>query len=88
MFPYKALTERRYMFLSRSGFVQRAPLQTQLVFAFLSTACTSRRFTAGVGCPLPYNARLAALHPLIRLHIAELARRAAGILAERIGEGR
>ena len=35
-----ALTERRYIFLSRSGLVQRAPLQTQSVHTILTTACT------------------------------------------------
>ena len=45
----KALTERRYIFLSRSGLVQRAPLQTQLVFTFLSVACANRQCSAGRG---------------------------------------
>ena len=36
----------------------------------------------------PFAARRVPLQSLIRLHIAELSRRAAGILAERIGEGR
>ena len=36
----------------------------------------------------PFAARRVPLQSFIRLHIAELARRAAGILAERIGEGR
>ena len=35
-----ALTERRYIFLSRGGLVQRAPLQTQSVRAILSMPCT------------------------------------------------
>ena len=35
-----ALTERRYIFLSRGGLVQRAPLQTQSVRTILTTACT------------------------------------------------
>ena len=34
-----ALTERRYIFLSRGGLVQRAPLQTQLVHTILTAAC-------------------------------------------------
>ena len=54
----KALTERRYIFLSRSGLVQRAPLQTQLVFTFLSVACANRQCSAGRDMSLPYNARL------------------------------
>ena len=57
----KALTERRYIFLSRSGLVQRAPLQTQLVFTFLSVACANRQYSAGRDMSLPYNARLAAV---------------------------
>ena len=36
-----ALTERRYIFLSRSGLVQRAPLQTQSVHTILTAACTN-----------------------------------------------
>ena len=36
----KALTERRYIILSRGGLVQRAPLQTQSVRAILSMPCT------------------------------------------------
>ena len=35
-----ALTERRYIFLSRGGLVQRAPLQTQSVHTILTAACT------------------------------------------------
>ena len=35
-----ALTERRYIFLSRGGLVQRAPLQTQSARAILSMPCT------------------------------------------------
>ena len=49
----KALTERRYIFLSRSGLVQRAPLQTQLVFTFLSVACANRQCSAGRDMSLP-----------------------------------
>ena len=49
----KALTERRYIFLSRSGLVQRAPLQTQLVFTFLSVACANRQYSAGRDMSLP-----------------------------------
>ena len=37
----KALTERRYIFLSRGGLVQRAPLQTQSVHTILTAACTN-----------------------------------------------
>ena len=37
----KALTERRYIFLSRGGLVQRAPLQTQSVRTILTMACTN-----------------------------------------------
>ena len=36
-----ALTERRYIILSRGGLVQRAPLQTQSVRTILTTACTN-----------------------------------------------
>ena len=36
-----ALTERRYIFLSRGGLVQRAPLQTQSVHTILTAACTN-----------------------------------------------
>ena len=36
----------------------------------------------------PFAARRVPLQSFIRLHIAELSRRAAGILAERVGEGR
>ena len=61
----KALTERRYIFLSRSGLVQRAPLQTQLVFTFLSVACTNRQCSAGRDMSLPYNARPEALCNLL-----------------------
>ena len=35
---------------------QGTPLQTQLVRAILTAACTNRQFIAGPGCPLPYNA--------------------------------
>ena len=41
--------------------------------AILTMPCTSRRFTAGPGCPLPYNAPLAALQiindPLSIFHL-------------------
>ena len=36
-----ALTERRYIILSRGGLVQRAPLQTQSVHTILKAACTN-----------------------------------------------
>ena len=36
-----ALTERRYIILSRGGLVQRAPLQTQSVHTILTAACTN-----------------------------------------------
>ena len=51
----KALPERRYIFLSRGGLVQRAPLQTQSVHTILTVACSNRQHCAGPGCPLPYN---------------------------------
>ena len=35
----KALTERRYIFLSRGGLAQRAPLQTQLARTISPSAC-------------------------------------------------
>ena len=58
----KALPERRYIFLSRGGLAQRAPLQTQLACTVLSAACTSRQHCAGSGMPLPYNARQETFH--------------------------
>ena len=35
----KALPERRYIFLSRGGLAQRAPLQTQLAHTISPSAC-------------------------------------------------
>ena len=53
--PYQAVTDRRYIFLSRGSLAQRAPLQTQLVHTILTAACTSWQHCAGSGMPLPYN---------------------------------
>ena len=50
----KALTERRYMFLSPGGLPQRTPLQTQLARAILTLACAGRQHCAGRDMPLPY----------------------------------
>ena len=52
----KALTERRYIFLSRSGLVQRAPLQAPSgPFPIVPPACSGRQHCAGPGCPSPCN---------------------------------
>ena len=52
----KALTERRYIFLSRSGLVQRAPLQAPSgPFPIVPPACSGRQHCAGPGCPFPCN---------------------------------
>ena len=52
----KALTERRYIFLSRSGFVQRAPLQAPSgPFPIVPPTCSGRQHCAGPGCPFPCN---------------------------------
>ena len=52
----KALPERRYIFLSRSGLVQRAPLQAPSgPFPIVPPTCSGRQHCAGPGCPFPCN---------------------------------
>ena len=60
-----ALTERRYIILSRGGLVQRAPLQTQSVHTILTAACTDCKCLPEIAtAPLgPRNDKLEGLAP-------------------------
>ena len=86
----KALTERRYR-RNRFSRFYRQPVRIGSIAP--GPAVPSPTTLRWQPCKLstihfPFAARRVPLQSLIRLHIAELARRAAGILAERIGEGR
>ena len=58
-----ALTERRYIFLSRGGLVQRAPLQTQSVHTILTVACANRQclLEIATGAKRPRNDKSGAI---------------------------
>ena len=86
----RALTERRYR-RNRFSRFYRQPVRIGSIAP--GPAVPSPTTLRWQPCKLstihfPFAARRVPLQSLIRLHIAEPSRRAAGILAERIGEGR